>query len=146
MPQPKVLIVDDDPNSRAVLGDALASEPYTLLEACNGEEALDIILRETPDLILLDMMMPNIDGNGVLRTLRDRRKTRPIPVILVTALDILNTQVCEALGDDAVDHICKPFSGAVVRARVRAALRSHTLGAKESPSTSTEEATPERNE
>lgn len=139
MSQPIVLIVDDDPNSRAVLCDALASEPYTILEACNGQEALDVINRDTPDLILLDMMMPDLDGNGVLRALRERRKNRPIPVVLVTALDILNTQVCEALGDDAVDHICKPFSGAVVRARVRAALRSQAASGKQSPSTQSEE-------
>jgi DNA-binding response OmpR family regulator len=133
MSQPIVLIVDDDPNSRAVLCDVLASEPYTLIEACNGQEALEIIDRDSPDLILLDMMMPNTDGNGVLRAIRERREKQPIPVILVTALDILNTQVCEALGDDAVDHICKPFSGVVVRARVRAALRAHTLSVKDTP-------------
>jgi DNA-binding response OmpR family regulator len=126
MSLPRILIVDDDANSRAVLCDALAGEPYAFVEACNGQQALQIINNTPPDLILLDIMMPDMDGNEVLRELRELRKTNPIPVILVTALDILNGQVCEALGENALDHICKPFSGLVVRSRVRAALRSRT--------------------
>jgi DNA-binding response OmpR family regulator len=126
MPQSKVLIVDDDANSRAVLCDVLASEPYTLLEARNGREALEMADREVPDLILIDIMMPDMDGEAVLRSLKENVKTVDIPVILVTALDIFTTQVCESLGDGAVDHVCKPFVGEVVRARVRAACRSRT--------------------
>jgi DNA-binding response OmpR family regulator len=137
MPLSKVLIVDDDANSRAVLRDVLASEPYSFCEACSGREAIEIAERELPDLILLDIMMPDMDGEAVLRYLKGNAKTQEIPVILVTALDIFNTQVCESLGDGAVDHVCKPYSGEVVRARVRAACRSRTSSVAGSRLTST---------
>lgn len=123
MSQPKILIVDDDANSRAVLCDALAGEPYTLLESPDGAQAIQMACRESPDLILLDIMMPGCDGDLVLRRLKEQEETRNIPVIMVTALDIMEAQVCESLGSGAADHIRKPFSSVVVRARVRAALR-----------------------
>ena len=128
MPQPKVLIVDDDADSRAVLCDALGSESYTLLEAANGQQALQLADSELPDLILLDIMMSGMDGDLVLRKLKEQGKTCAIPVIMVTALNT-DTQVAVCLNDGAVDHICKPFSNIVVRARVRAALRSRALAA-----------------
>jgi DNA-binding response OmpR family regulator len=137
MLRPKILIVDDDANSRNVLCDVLGREPYTLLEASGGQEAIEIAGREQPDLILLDVMMPGTDGDIVLRKLKDQKKTRGIPVILVTALDVCDSQVCVSLGDGAMDHIVKPFSGIVVRARVRAALHSRTLATEDSPSLST---------
>jgi len=114
-----------------VLCDALSSEPYTLLEAGNGQQALEIADSELPDLILLDVMMPGMDGNLVLLKLKEQEKTRSIPVILVTALDLMNTQACECLGDGAMDHICKPFSSRVVRSRVRAVLHSHALASRD---------------
>jgi DNA-binding response OmpR family regulator len=127
MPQAKVLIVDDDANIRTVLRDALGSEPYTLLEAADGQHALQTAIREQPDLILLDIMLPGMDGDLVLRKLKENEKTRSIPVIMVTALT-LDTQVSACLDDGATDHIGKPFSNMVVRSRVRAALRSRIPG------------------
>ncbi len=132
MPQPTVMIVDDDANSRAVLCDVLGGEPYTLLEAGDGQHALELANNELPDLILLDIMMPGMDGNLVLHKLKEQEKTRSIPVIMVTALN-LDTQVSVCLDDGAVDHICKPFSSMVVRSRVRAALRSRALAAGDKP-------------
>jgi DNA-binding response OmpR family regulator len=129
MSQPKVLIVDDDTDSRAVLRDVLGREPYNLLEASDGQQALEIAASELPDLILLDVMMPGMDGALVLRNLMEHEKTRSIPVILVTALDLLDAQACACLGNGAMDHICKPFSSAVVRSRVRALLHSRVLSA-----------------
>ena len=117
MPQPKVMIVDDDANSRAVLCDVLGGEPYTLLEAADGQRALELASKELPDLILLDMMMPKMDGNLVLHKLKEQEKTLAIAVIMVTALNS-GMQVSVCLNDGAVDHICKPFSSMVVRARV----------------------------
>jgi len=122
------LIVDDDANSRAVLCDVLSGEPYILLEAANGQHALELAHNEPPDLILLDIMMPGMDGLGVLHKLKKQEKTRPIPVIMVTALN-LDSQVSVCLDGGAVDHIGKPFSSMVVRSRVRAALRSRALAA-----------------
>ena len=120
MPQPKVLIVDDDPNSRAVLCDALGGKSYTLLEAADGQHALQLANHELPDLILLEIMMPAIDGIRVLHKLKKQTQTRAIPVIMITALS-LDSQVSACLDDGAVDHICKPFSSMVVRSRVCAA-------------------------
>jgi DNA-binding response OmpR family regulator len=132
MPRPIVIIVDDDANSRAVLCDVLGGEPYTLLEAANGQDALELANREMPDLILLDVLMPGMDGLGVLHRLKEQEKTRAIPVIMITALS-LDAQVSVCLDGGAADHICKPFSGIVVRSRVRAALRSRALAAGYNP-------------
>ena len=130
--QPKVMIVDDDENIRAVLRDVLSDEPYTLLEAADGQHALQLANKEQPDLILLDIMLPGMDGNLILRKLKKQEKTRSIAVIMVTALN-LDTQISACLDDGAVDHICKPFSSMVVRSRVRAALRSRALAAGDKP-------------
>jgi DNA-binding response OmpR family regulator len=119
----KILIVDDEENNRIVLCDCLADEDYQLLEAVDGQQALDIVERERPDVILLDIMMPGLDGLAVLRKLQEQEHTRNIPVIMVTALD-RDTNVSESLDAGAIDHIAKPFSVLVVLARVRSALRN----------------------
>jgi CheY-like chemotaxis protein/MinD-like ATPase involved in chromosome partitioning or flagellar assembly len=128
----KVLIVDDDATNREVLYDVLDDEPYTLLIAVDGQSALDMVAAELPDLILLDVMMPGLDGMAVLRKLQEQKHTRKIPVIMVTALD-QDSQVCECLEAGATDHIIKPFSPTVVRARVKAALRSRATLASNAP-------------
>src|SRR3989304_5333636 len=129
MHQPKILIADDDENNRTVLRDALSDERYTLLEAVNGNDALKVAEKEAPDLVLLDIIMPGLDGITVLRKLKEQEKTRHIPVIVVSALN-LDTQVTICLDEGAIDHIAKPFSNIVVRARVRAALRMHLRDAE----------------
>ena len=123
MDQPKVLIVDDDDNNRGVLCDALGGEPYELLEAVDGQQALDIADKELPDLILLDVIMPGMDGFATLQKLKVDDRTRHIPVIMVTVLK-LDTQVSMCMDEGAIDHIAKPFSNLVVRARVRAVLQN----------------------
>lgn len=125
MHQPKILIVDDDENNRMVLSDALEGEHYTLLEAVNGNDALRVVEKESPDLILLDVLMAGMDGITTLRKLKEQEKTRHIPVIMITVLN-LDTQISICLDEGAIDHIPKPFSNIVVRARVRAALRAHS--------------------
>ncbi len=97
MHQPKILIVDDDENNRALLSDTLAGEHYTLLEAVNGNDALKVAEKETPDLILLDVLMAGLDGITTLRKLKEQEKTRHIPVIMVTALN-LDTQIIDMSG------------------------------------------------
>jgi DNA-binding response OmpR family regulator len=120
----QILIVDDDANNRAVLFDTLGDEPYDLHEAEDGPQAIEMARSSLPDLILLDIMMPGMDGISVLRNLRADERTQSIPVIIVSACGS-ETQVIACLEEGALDHITKPFSNAVVRARVRAALRSH---------------------
>ena len=129
MDQPKVLIVDDDDNNRSVLCDALGGEPYRLLEAVDGRQALDIAAKELPDLILLDVLMPGMDGFATLHKLKAQGATRHIPVIMVTALN-MDSQISLCLDGGAIDHIVKPFSGLVVRARVRAALHNRVAAAE----------------
>jgi CheY-like chemotaxis protein/MinD-like ATPase involved in chromosome partitioning or flagellar assembly len=128
MNQPSILIVDDDDNNRGVICDALGGDSYKLLEAANGQQALEIAGKEMPDLILLDVLMPGMDGIAILHKLKERPKTSSIPVIMVTALN-MDSQISVCLDGGAIDHIVKPFSGLVIRARVRAALRNRAPAA-----------------
>lgn len=116
-----ILIVDDEPANLAVLNQLLSTK-YRVLASKTGEQALQNAAREpVPDLILLDIMMPGMDGYTVLSRLRENDNTREIPVIFVTALD---DTVDEERGLElgAVDYITKPIKPAIVKARVMAHL------------------------
>ena len=119
--KPKVLIVDDTPENIQVLMETLKDQ-YTIVAAINGEKALKMAVAEPrPDLILLDIMMPGMDGYEVCRRLKADEQALDIPIIFVTA----KTEVeDETLGFElgAVDYITKPFSIPVVKARVKAHL------------------------
>ena len=119
--KPKILIVDDTPENIQVLMGTLKDQ-YAIVAAINGEKALKMAVAEPrPDLILLDIMMPGMDGYEVCRRLKADEQVRDIPVIFVTA----KTEVeDETLGFElgAVDYITKPFSIPVVKARVKAHL------------------------
>jgi CheY-like chemotaxis protein/MinD-like ATPase involved in chromosome partitioning or flagellar assembly len=125
----KILIVDDDENNRIVLSDTLAGDGYLLAEATNGEEALQAVAADPPDLILLDIVMPVKDGFETLRQLKANPLTERIPVIMVTSLN-MDSQIALCLNEGAADHITKPFSRVVVRARVRAAIRQFAAAAQ----------------
>ena len=119
--KPTILIVDDEPPNLAVLSELL-TPAYRVLACKSGEQALRIAGRQpNPDLILLDIMMPAMDGYDVLSQLRVRKETRNIPVIFVTALDDGKDEE-RGLRLGAVDYITKPFSPAIVQARVRNTL------------------------
>jgi CheY-like chemotaxis protein len=120
-PQQTVLIVDDQPMNVDILYDVLRSN-YRVKVALNGEQALNITSSHSqPDLILLDIMMPGMDGYEVCRRLKANPFTRSIPVIFVTAMaDVVDESKGFELG--AVDYITKPFSPPLVQARVRAQL------------------------
>lgn len=124
--KPKVLIVDDTPENIQVLMETLKGQ-YTIVAAINGEKALKLALTEPlPDLILLDIMMPEMDGYEVCRRLKSEESTKNIPVIFVTAKSEVED---ETLGFElgAVDYITKPFSIPVVKARVKAHLELKRL-------------------
>ena len=128
-----VLIVDDTPTNVAVVS-GLLKDSYRTKVATNGEKALAIATAaEKPDLILLDVMMPGMDGYEVCRRLKDIPVTRDIPIIFLTAK---TEEVDEEKGFDvgAVDYIHKPFSGPIVLARVRTqlALQEALIEAQES--------------
>ena len=118
--KPRILIVDDEPVNLRVLKKTL-SEQYDLYFAKNGADALELVDSEHPDLILLDVMMPNMTGFEVCETLKLNESKKHIPVIFVTALnDAVDEAKGLALG--AVDYITKPFSPSVVRIRVKTHL------------------------
>jgi len=116
-----ILIVDDEPANLAVLNQLLSAK-HRVLASKTGEQALTNASKEPgPDLILLDIMMPGMDGYTVLSRLRENEKTREIPVIFVTALDdTVDEEKGLELG--AVDYIIKPIKPAIVKARVSAHL------------------------
>lgn len=118
--RPKILVVDDEPINLQVLRQILQGD-YRLLFARDGEKALQLAADERPHLILLDVMMPGLNGLETCRRLKSGTTTRAIPVIFVTALSEASD---ESAGFDAgaVDYITKPVSPAVVRARVRTHL------------------------
>jgi putative two-component system response regulator len=118
--RPKILVVDDEPTNLQVLRQILQGD-YRLLFARDGEKALQLAADERPHLILLDVMMPGLNGLETCHRLKSGTTTRAIPVIFVTALSEASD---ESAGFDAgaVDYITKPVSPAVVRARVRTHL------------------------
>jgi class 3 adenylate cyclase/CheY-like chemotaxis protein len=117
----RILIVDDEPFNRDVLAQELELLDHEVITAIHGQDALDRLAGDTVDLILLDIMMPEIDGFEVLRQLKDDPRLRHIPVIMVSALDDIDSVVrCVELGAD--DHLPKPFDPVLLKARIGACL------------------------
>ncbi len=116
----KVLIVDDEPTNLRVIKEIL-SDNYRLSFAKSGEDALNMVEKDRPDLILLDVMMPGMTGFEVCKKLKSQDKTKSIPIIFVTAL---SDETDETMGFEvgAVDYITKPVSPSVVKARVKTHL------------------------
>ena len=117
----KVLVVDDERNVRELLVDTLVDSGYEVVEAENGAEALELARHEWPDVILLDVMMPVMDGFEVLRSLKESTGTESIPVILLTVLSAAKGELTGmALG---VNHyLTKPWQPGTVQAAIRVAL------------------------
>jgi len=117
----KVLIVDDTPENIQVLMETLKQD-YKIVAANNGQKALQMAeMDPVPDIILLDIMMPGMDGYEVCKRLKAQEKTRGIPIIFVTALDQEDDESF-GLKLGAVDYITKPISPSIVRARVQTHL------------------------
>lgn len=117
-----ILIVDDELFGRRALGGLLTGQGYNLLYASSGLETLEIVKQNVPDLILLDVMMPEMDGFEVCRHLRSDNLLSDIPIVMVTALDDLESRL-EGLEVGADDFITKPFNGVELRARIRTITR-----------------------
>jgi len=112
----KVLIVDDSATNRQMLGDCLQSD-YLVLLAGNGEEGLELAREHRPDVILLDVVMPEVDGYEVLRRLKDDERTSSICVVFITGLDTPEAEE-KGLVAGASDYVTKPLHPIVVKARV----------------------------
>ncbi len=123
----RVLIVDDERHNRQLLEVMLASEGYLLETAESGEEALDLVVRHPPDLVLLDVMMPGMDGCAVTATIKRSPATQSIPIILVTALDDRAARM-KGLKAGAEDFLTKPVNRAELCVRVRNLLRLKAQG------------------
>jgi cyclic di-GMP phosphodiesterase len=122
-----ILVVDDEPANRYLMEALLEPQGYTVLTAENGEEALESFGKHQPDLLLLDIMMPKMDGIEVCRRLKSHPDTRLTPVVLVSALAALDDRV-RGLEAGADDFLTKPIERVELMARVRALLnlKAHT--------------------
>jgi two-component system KDP operon response regulator KdpE len=116
---PLILLIDDEPPIRRLVHAALTSEGYRVLEAERGEEALHLAAQQPPDLTILDLGLPDIDGQTVLQRLREWLKA---PIIILSARDQENQKI-HALDNGADDYLTKPFSTGELLARIRVALR-----------------------
>jgi DNA-binding response OmpR family regulator len=119
---PKILVVDDELRNVRFLSMILTTEGYEILPAYSGEEAVKKARTESPDLIVLDIMMPHVDGYEVCRKLRKYDKTKAIPIVMVTALRSLEDKI-KALDTGADDFISKPIDKSELLASVRSRLR-----------------------
>jgi two-component system, OmpR family, KDP operon response regulator KdpE len=114
-----ILVVDDEPQIRRVMRATLSAEGYTIVEARNGLEALEKVRSERPDLVILDLNMPNMDG---LEACREIRSSSKVPIIMLTVRSAEKDKV-RALDAGADDYVVKPFGIQELLARIRAALR-----------------------
>ena len=125
---PRILVVDDDPKIRTVVRRGLAYEGYRVVEAASGEEGLEKAREHLPDLVVLDIMLPGIDGLEVTRRLRSSGDK--LAILMLTARDDVPDRVA-GLETGADDYLVKPFSFDELLARVHALLRRHATSAGE---------------
>lgn len=123
-----ILVIDDDEKITSMLRRGLAFEGYDVYTAQNGAEGLSMVMTEEPDMIILDVMMPKVDGFEVCRRLREGGST--VPVLMLTAKDEVESRV-KGLDTGADDYLVKPFALEELLARVRALLRRKDQGGGE---------------
>jgi two-component system KDP operon response regulator KdpE len=121
---PGILVVDDEPQIRRVLRSTLSSQGYVITEVKTGEEAVESVRKQRPDLILLDVNMP---GMGGIAAAREIREMTDVPIIMLTVRNAERDKVV-ALDAGADDYVVKPFGMEELLARIRAALRRHAPG------------------
>jgi PAS domain S-box-containing protein len=128
-PGGRILVVDDDARNRQILERRLAHEGFTTASAANGRAALELLSRESFDLVLLDIFMPEIDGFEVLAAMKAAPGLREVPVIVLSAADD-QEHVVRSIEMGADDFLAKPFDPVVLRARIGAILRRHKAEAE----------------
>jgi two-component system phosphate regulon response regulator PhoB len=122
LPKETILCVEDDPDIRELVRYNLSHDGYSVLEADTGEKGLQLLQEEEPDIVLLDLMLPGIDGLEVCKRMRTAPATSNVPIVMVTAKGE-EADIVTGLEIGADDYITKPFSPTILRARVRALLR-----------------------
>src|SRR5271170_6908385 len=118
---PRVMVVDDDPDTVSILARHLQREGFVAIEAVSGAECLRLVREHPVDVILLDLMMPDMDGFEVCRALKDERRTAEIPVIMITARDDLDARA-EGMRLGVSDFLAKPVFRRQLANRIRAQL------------------------
>lgn len=121
--QPTILAVDDIEDNLDLIRDVLEHEPWNVVTASDAREAWEILKQLSPDLALLDIQMPDIDGHQLCAAIRKLPGLRDLPVIFLTAKRVSSGDIVHGLEIGADDYICKPFNAEELRARIRAALR-----------------------
>lgn len=122
----RILVIDDDPQTSQIVRSWFNGEPYEILDAVNGEQGLDLARSRRPDLILLDLRMPDINGLVVAQELKSDPGTQAIPLIMLTACRDVDAKV-EAFSAGTDDYITKPFDFEEVDARIRSMLKKRKL-------------------
>lgn len=130
----KILVVDDDPNIRELIVETLGDDKYSPIEARDGKEALQICESERPDIVVLDVMMPDLDGLEVCLRLRGEALTSHIPIILLTAKGMLEDKI-KGMETGADDYLTKPFDPLELEARISMHLRRSIRDGEASPLT-----------
>src|SRR3972149_10907161 len=120
--KPKILVVDDEPDILELVKLNLVREGYEVITASTGEQGLDLARTKLPALIVLDLMLPGMDGLEVCKRLRADPKTQGIPILMLTAKGE-EADVVSGLEVGADDYVTKPFSGKILVARIRNLLR-----------------------
>lgn len=127
-----MLVVDDEPLPRTLLSVSLREAGYRVVEAVGGKAALAILREQPVDVVLLDLVMPEMDGFQVLRRMKADDLLEDIPVVVVSASDDMNSVVrCIEMG--AIDHISKPFDPVLLQVRIRSALAIRRLDGSDLP-------------
>lgn len=122
MSQKKIILIEDEPDILEVIEYNLKRENFSVLTAADGLEGLDLVIREKPDLVLLDLMLPGIDGMEICRQVRNNQAVKRVPIIMLTAKGD-ESDVVLGLGLGADDYMTKPFSPKELIARIKAVLR-----------------------
>lgn len=119
----RILVVDDDNVTRLTLKKVLEKSGFEVLEASDGREGFSVFMKEAPDLILMDVMMPNMDGYAATEAIRNYERERAVPILMLTALDDISS-IDQAFDIGATDFITKPINWTLLSQRVKYAIKS----------------------
>ncbi len=118
----KVLVADDDKNVITIIRDSLPQDTFEILEAANGKETLGVVFAESPDILILDIMMPDMDGYEICEELKEHESTRNLPILILSAKTSIDDKL-RAMECGIDDYIVKPFDPRELKARIKMRLK-----------------------